>query len=215
MEMTFRSAAFGGFNRQDVTDYITNTAKETGEQIAALEKERDQLQADLAAKESLEQEVAGLREQCAQLKADVETKTSEIETLKCQAEERDDLARRVSELEGQADEYCELKQHIAGIELDAHRRADQLLEESRRKADDIVSKANEDATRIRKQAEQMLQELCQQYEEQVRALEVAAGHVTGELRKMDVAVGQLPLAFNRLSAGLRDLKEQTLGETRE
>ncbi len=215
MEMTFRSAAFGGFNRQDVTDYITNTAKETSEQIAALEKERDQLQADLAAKESLEQEVAGLREQCAQLKADVETKTSEIETLKRQAEERDDLARRVSELEGQADEYCELKQHIAGIELDAHRRADQLLEESRRKADDIVSKANEDATRIRKQAEQMLQELCQQYEEQVRALEVAAGHVTGELRKMDVAVGQLPLAFNRLSAGLRDLKEQTLGETRE
>ena len=213
--MTFRSAAFGGFNRQDVTDYITNTAKETSEQIAALEKERDQLQADLAAKESLEQEVAGLREQCAQLKADVETKTSEIETLKRQAEERDDLARRVSELEGQADEYCELKQHIAGIELDAHRRADQLLEESRRKADDIVSKANEDATRIRKQAEQMLQELCQQYEEQVRALEVAAGHVTGELRKMDVAVGQLPLAFNRLSAGLRDLKEQTLGETRE
>ena len=99
--------------------------------------------------------------------------------------------------------------------MDAHRRADQLLEESRRKADDIVSKANEDATRIRKQAEQMLQELCQQYEEQVRALEVAAGHVTGELRKMDVAVGQLPLAFNRLSAGLRDLKEQTLGETRE
>ena len=92
MEMTFRSAAFGGFNRQDVTDYITNTAKETSEQIAALEKERDQLQADLAAKESLEQEAAGLREQCAQLKADMEEKTSEIETLKRRAAERDDLA---------------------------------------------------------------------------------------------------------------------------
>ena len=131
MEMTFRSAAFGGFNRQDVTDYITNTAKETSEQIAALEKERDQLQADLAAKESLEQEVAGLREQCAQLKADVETKTSEIETLKRQAEERDDLARRVSELEGQADEYCELRQHIARSRLDAHRWGDQVAPASR------------------------------------------------------------------------------------
>lgn len=215
MEMTFRSAAFGGFNRQDVTDYITNTAKETGEQIAALEKERDQLQTELAAKEALEQEAAQLREQCTQLQADAADKASEIEALKRQAAERDDLAHRVDELEGQADEYCELKQHIAGIELDAHRRADQLLEEARRKADDIVAKANEDAVHIRRQAEEMLQELCQQYEEQVRAFEVAAGHVTSELRKMDVAVGQLPLAFNRLSAGLRELKEQTVGESKE
>lgn len=215
MEMTFRSATFGGFNRQDVTDYITKTAKETSEQIAALERERDQLQTELAAKVDLEQEAAQLREQCTQLQADTAMKASEIETLKRRAAERDDLAKRVDELEGQAEEYCDLKQHIAGIELDAHRRADQLLEESRRKADDIVAKANEDAVRIRRQAEEMMQALCQQYEEQVRAFEVAAGHVTGELRKMDVAVGQLPLAFNRLSAGLRDLKEQTLGGNKE
>ena len=40
----------------------------------------------------------------------------------------------------------------------------------------------------------------------MRALEVASGHVTGELRKMDVAEGQLPLAFNRLSNTLRELR---------
>lgn len=215
MEMTFRSAAFGGFNRQDVTDYITNTAKETSEQIAALEKERDQLQADLAAKEDLEREATQLWEQCEQLKADMEKQVSEMEALKRQAAERDDLSKRVGELEAQAEEYCDLKQHIAGIELDAHRRADLLQEEAQRKADDIVAKANEDALSIRKQAEEMLQELCRQYEEQVRSFEVAAGHVTSELRKMDVAMGQLPLAFNRLSAGLRDLKDQILDGSAE
>ena len=35
MEMTFRNAAFGGFNRQDVMDYIANAARESGERIAA------------------------------------------------------------------------------------------------------------------------------------------------------------------------------------
>ena len=36
MEMTFRTAAFGGFHRQDVTDYIANMAKENSDRVAAL-----------------------------------------------------------------------------------------------------------------------------------------------------------------------------------
>ena len=215
MEMTFRTAAFGGFHRQDVTDYIANMAKENSDRVAALEQERDQLRQELEAREAQGTEFAALRERCAELEAQEKERAARMTQLETQAAERDTLARRVEELESQADEYSDLKQHIAGIELDAHRRADQLLEESRRKADAIVAQANTDAARIRKQAEEQLLELSQRYEELLRAFEVAAGHVKGELRKMDVAVGQLPLAFNHLSSGLRELKEKTIPGTKE
>lgn len=215
MEMTFRTAAFGGFHRQDVTDYIASMAKENSDRVAALEQERDQLRRELEARGDQTEELAALRARCEKLEVEGKAQAARIEALQAQAADREALSAQVEELEGQAEEYSDLKQHIAGIELDAHRRADQLLEESRRKADAIVSQANADAAQVRKQAEEQLLALTQRYEELLRAFEVAAGHVKGELRKMDVAVSQLPLAFNHLSAGLRELKEKTLPGTKE
>ena len=215
MEMTFRTAAFGGFHRQDVTDYIANMAKENSDRVAALEQERDQLRQELEARGDQAEALEALQKRCQELEAEARDRAARLTELEAQAADREALSARVEELEGQAEEYSDLKQHIAGIELDAHRRADQLLEESRRKADAIVSQANADAAQVRKQAEEQLLALTQRYEELLRAFEVAAGHVKGELRKMDVAVAQLPLAFNHLSAGLRELKEKTLPGTKE
>ena len=215
MEMTFRTAAFGGFHRQDVTDYIANMAKENSDRVAALEQERDQLKKELENREAQEAELTALRDRCAKLEADKEAQAARLAELEALAADRETLAGRVEELEGQAGEYSDLKQHIAGIELDAHRRSDQLLEESRRKADAIVAQANGGAAEIRRQAEEQLLALTHRYEELLRAFEVAAGHVKGELRKMDVAVGQLPLAFNHLSNGLRELKEKTIPGAKE
>ena len=41
-EYSFRSAAFGGFNRRDVLNYIESSARAYREKVADLQGERDQ-----------------------------------------------------------------------------------------------------------------------------------------------------------------------------
>ena len=42
MDNQFRNAAFGGFNRQDVMDYLERTAKEHSEELAQLRARLDE-----------------------------------------------------------------------------------------------------------------------------------------------------------------------------
>ena len=42
-EHTFRTAVVGGFNRQDVLDYIESTVRESREKMVALQKELQSL----------------------------------------------------------------------------------------------------------------------------------------------------------------------------
>ena len=61
MENTFRRAFFGGFNRQDVTEYISKMARENSEQLERLEQENVNLRTQLEQKAALEQELERLR----------------------------------------------------------------------------------------------------------------------------------------------------------
>ena len=58
-EHIFRTAVVGGFNRQDVLDYIEAATRENREKAAALQKE---LQALRAERETLRQEKAALEQ---------------------------------------------------------------------------------------------------------------------------------------------------------
>ena len=206
MEMTFRNATFGGFNRQDVMDYIAATARETEEKISALESELDALRAAAAERDAALETSQALKKQCDELEGALASATEERDRFKASAEEKAALETQLGELKDQAEEYCELKQHIAGIELDAHKRGDQVIGEAEKKAAQIIQEAEDYAASIRTKTGEELAELSARYQELLNTFEVDSGHVTGELRTMDVAVGQLPLAFNRLSAALRELK---------
>lgn len=212
MEMTFRNAAFGGFNRQDVMDYIANAARESGEKIASLERERDALQGKAARKEQLEEELRLATETSASLEASLAAVSAERDALKTQTQQLKNQAEALKELEAQAQEYGSLKQHIAEIELDAHKRADQILQEAQAQADAIVREAEGRALAVRQTTEAELSALSERYQELLHAFETASSHVTGELRRMDVAVGQLPLAFNRMSGILRELRQEAAGK---
>ena len=212
MEMTFRNAAFGGFNRQDVMDYIANAARESGEKIASLERERDALQGKAARKEQLEEELRLATETSASLEASLAAVSAERDALKTQTQQLKNQAEALKELEAQAQEYGSLKQHIAEIELDAHKRADQILQEAQAQADAIVREAEGRALAVRQTTEAELSALSERYQELLHAFETASSHVTGELRRMDVAVGQLPLAFNRMSGLLRELRQEAAGK---
>jgi chromosome segregation ATPase len=123
MSTNFKTSIFGGFDREDVISYIEKTAHETKAQIDELTESRDALARE---KEFLVREIAELRERASQF-----TSVSDaLESLRTEAEE---LSRRVEQLtaenetlRGQANEYLSLRDHIADIEISAHRRTEEF-----------------------------------------------------------------------------------------
>ena len=149
MELQFRTSAFGGFQKQDVLTYLENTGREHAERVEALQKE---LSGALAAKATLEEEhraslrrVEELEQQNARLAETLEAYTKDLEEVRADREARD---RRIAELEGElaalraqlakaapsAEAYERIKNRTAGVELEAHRRAQEIEDEAREKA---------------------------------------------------------------------------------
>ena len=90
---TFKSVAFGGFDKQDVIAYIQRTAQETAAAQDALRKENDDLRVE---NESLSSQLATLRYQ-------LETLRSEHEQLKGEAALDDALRQELEVLRPQAE----------------------------------------------------------------------------------------------------------------
>lgn len=148
MEQTFKSAVFGGFDREDVVRYIEKTAQETQERIGTLESEKENLLRDSAALRSALDEMTAARDELStQLGAAEEAKALDAQALADARVEletlRDSLARLTAEhgalqrevetLREQAGEYDAVKAHIADIELSARARADALEADTRRR----------------------------------------------------------------------------------
>lgn len=142
----FRSAMMGGFNRQDVMEYIEKAAQEQRTKLEAMTKELEQARQEKAA---LTAELEGLRAQSGswadqeeQSRASLEESTHAVELLREDLrllreqlagadEELAGLRERVRQLEPVARQYEALKDHIATVELDAHRKAQSTVEETR------------------------------------------------------------------------------------
>lgn len=148
--------ALNGFNRQDVAAYIEKAAKEHQKQIEALRAELDQTRKEkgsLAEElESLRSESGDLADQEAKVRASLEESTQSLTTLRGELQvaqghltmakkELGDLQAKVAKLEPLARQYEVLKDRVATVELDAHR-----------KAQEIVSQAEAQAAAIRRDA---------------------------------------------------------------
>ncbi len=147
----FRSA-LGGFNRQDVQAYIEHTA-------AAHQKELAQLQerADLAERRAEELEAAlsgaeieksGAAAEEAKVRSSLEASTKTLSKLRGELtqtesklvvakKELERLQAQVGTLEPMATSYAQLKDRVATVELDAHRRAQDTVDEARAEAEKI------------------------------------------------------------------------------
>lgn len=198
---TFKSVMFGGFDRQDVISYIEKTSQETTAAIEALQQENKALRTEQTAAQSqleaLRQEAESCRLECARLKEELETQSAARDALKNELDalrpERDALLAQVQELKPQADSYQKAKEHIGNIECEARKRADEL----------------EAATNER--LNQLLQQCKQQYWALTSTFETASAHVTGEMRKIEVSISQLPVSFDKLGADLKALEETLNG----
>ena len=178
-----KSVTFGGFDKQDVIQYI--------EQAAARQR-------------ALEEELSGAREQLAALQKEAAAQRAEAERLAAERVRlREELAREtaarheleqlkplqaeVERLRPDAEAYAQFRERIGAIECEARKRAADLEEATQ--------------TQLRKTVT-LFQE---QYQALMTAFEAAAGHVTGELRTVEVNLAQLPRTMDPAGAALKSL----------
>lgn len=204
MEHTFKGTLFGGFNRDDVIQYIEKTALENNQHIDALEKENDGLCRENSDFRRELESVTGARDRLSDSYADLIKKhlsaeesltdaqtqlSNALEKIAALEGEKIELQSTVAQLQKTADEYESMKAHISEIELEARQRAGDLEERTHRQLSELLN-----SCRCRcEEITSMLKDSC-------------AG-VSGELQKLDVSVAQLPAAFDTLHAGLEDLEQ--------
>ena len=153
----FRGAV-GGFNRRDVLQYIEQMSNNHRKEMVELQKEltrcegaRRHLQETLS---GLEAEKGSVAAEEARVRASLEESTATLTRLRgelAQTEEklyasRSELERLqglVSELAPMAKSYEELKDRVAIVELDAHRKAQATIDEANAQAEEIRAAARQ------------------------------------------------------------------------
>ena len=187
---SFKSVAFGGFDKQDVVRYL----EQASEKAAAVQRE---LEAENA---ELRKQVEDRREELDQLRAQVEELTAQRdglqEKLESEAAARANLEplRALEQdvatwdaLKPDAEAYARFRERLGAIECEARNRADDLEEEAAA------------------QTRRTLEEFRSRYSKLMSDFEAASGHVNGELRKIEVTLSQLPRALDQTGAQLSEL----------
>ena len=193
---SIKSVAFGGFDRQDVVRYLEQSARIAAEEKQSLlqeaeqlrqeleerERERDDLRAQLDAASAREEE---LREELRQETA----RREELESLRSLEAENARLRSEAAALQRDADAYARFRERLGSIECEARERADALEANA---AEKIRSK---------------MAQFQDQYQALIHIIESTAGHVTGELRKVEVNLSQLPRAMDQAEKDFENLTE--------
>ena len=209
MDHPFRSAAFGGFNRQDVLDYLEKTAAENARKKQELQQRLEEAEEDrrkLASQESdqeervtiLNRDRESLSQQLEQVKAVLEASREREEAQSRELEElrreRDSLRRRVAELEPGAAAYTAVKERAAGVELEAHRRAQGVLDQ-----------ANSQARHLRQQMEQWMTRVGREYDALRTEVEATISHAADQLDKAGKCLEQVSALLSDQDVALEEL----------
>ncbi len=201
---TFKGSLFGGFNREDVIDYIKKTSAESTARIESLEGDIDKL---CAQEQELRTQVSTLRGENDRLtqehsdtaaerdtlRAALDTANDELTALRAEAEalraENASLRAENDKLRPMAEQYSTIKEHLAGIELDAHQRAEEY------------------ERGVHERLAAMIGDCRAHCDSVLSTLGNTCISVTGELRRAENSISSLPTAFNALRAGLEKLEE--------
>lgn len=182
---TFKGSFFGGFNRQDVMNYIEKASKESAEllqenqeRIAQLEKNveeltalRDTLQGEVQRRTAAcEENERALREiKAAHAAASQALEAEQVRSRQYTAE-KEKFTAELDALRKEVDEYHTLKNNIAEVELEAKHRAETMVEQANQKAEEILKKA-------RQQADGMMQDAKKNAEHTLQQANTAAAAV--------------------------------------
>lgn len=164
----FRTATFGGFQKQDVMNYLERSAKEHAEKLAALQKELAQEKLDRDGETqraaSLAERVSALEEENRRLASQLADKADQLRRTE---EEREDLQALNDQLQDQLDKvlpaataYEAVKDRTASIELEAHGRAQAIEREGRERAQKHQDQVKEWFARTRQAYERLRSDLA-------------------------------------------------------
>ena len=156
------------FDRSDVIAYIERTGREHEERVAALEAENETLRKE---NQTLENTQRVTQAQLLKMQDNEET-CRRLRRQLADAEARNqELEQRCAQLKVQADEYESLKDHVAQIEISAHRRTEQFREEAVTRLRQLAARQREWCRTAQADYEQMncqLLERLQQAEQTLR-----------------------------------------------
>ena len=116
-ELQFRTATFGGFQKQDVLSYIESSNQTHLEKLAQLQRERDELAAE---KEELAAQAGQAKEQAETLAKEKEALTAQLDEARKEADAlRAQLAQVRGEAEQTAAQLTDTNARLAQAERDA------------------------------------------------------------------------------------------------
>lgn len=209
VELQFRTAAFGGFQKQDVLDYIETVSREHAARLESLEKERDEarrsgeeLQARLSEAEGARSDLSGqvgtLTDRLAEAERALEEIRAEIarqQDLRAEAELRaEELEQRLKRAEPAAAAYESVKDRTAGIELEAHHRAMEV---------EAAARAQVKATKV--ELEQWIHKVRAGYDRLRTDVDATISHASGELERVRGSLEGLSGEFDARDADLESL----------
>lgn len=203
MDHPFRSAMFGGFNRQDVLEYLENSAQQAAQQQQELQAQLDQARQELTDRQSQEsdgqeqlekaqQEAEALQSQLDQANADLtisrETVSRLSEELEQARQELQTWKDKAAALEPDAQAYAALKERAAGLELDAHRRAQLVQDQAEGQVRQLHEQMAQWSNQVRLEYEALRAEVESTVTHAARQLE-QAGKAPGPGERPDGAPG--------------------------
>ncbi len=236
----FRAAAFGGFNRQDVTSYIEKSSKEHNEELEKLKKqiesltgERDSLAAHAAETESalsaerertalLESEAKELSEEMEKLRAENSSATEKLSSAEEQIETlKDQLSLATTRSECAESECASLQAEIKQLNLEIAAYATE-----KQHVADIEIAAHERAKAIEDAAEKNANELHVKIAEFGRDAsrkffsvkedtERTVSSLSSELEKIRLLLSGLPPYFEQLAENVSLLCAEDAGAIRK
>lgn len=161
MNANFKTRVFGGFDREDVISFIEKTSLEHQKRVSALEEENKRLSDRCGAAEA---EVQALREQSrAELAA-----AAELEELKRKfaalTAENEQLRGENEQLRGPAEEYRRMKDHIADIEISAHRRTEEFRAQAIAELREMIVRQETWCAQAQAQYQQLSEQFAQKLE---------------------------------------------------
>ena len=182
METSFKTCMFGGFDREDVISFIQKTAEENQTRLDALTAENEKLLA--------EQQNRELSDRLAELEKRLDNESALRYRVRELSEKLEAVQRENDALREPAAQYQSLKEHIADIEISAHRRTEEFR-----------GKAIAELT-------QLIGQQRQWCAEQRGAYQRMAEDVLQELRRAERHVEECDLEnFDQLEESLRRLED--------
>ncbi len=204
-QFQFRTAAFGGFQKQDVLNFVEASAKEHGAKVEPFTKELEQLRTEREAStqelQELTERLAQVEEENSRLTAELTQRTGELsdavtarDQLRAEAAQ---LRRQVERLEPLAAAYETVKERTAGIELEAHGRA-QAIERT----------AKEKARKAQLQLVEWLDKVGVAYGRLRSELESTLAQAAGDIQKVEKSLGDMSSQFASHDDALKSMRHQ-------